>query len=386
MKSFFTICLIILGLPLAILPQATPVTTAGQVINAVMGDTSVPVPVTVTGFNNIGQFTLTMKFDTTRVRYVSSTTNPALQGMTVTYTHPSGNTQGKLVFTWTGASNVSLPDGSEIAGLVFHYITGTGNLNWSYTFGAVCQYKRYIGSTLSLLADLPKYQYYCNGGISNRSAPYTYAPAIASPVPGTIQVPLIVNGFATIGGLTLYLEYDPDIITYSNIFTKNAAFGSAFQVGEITTEDGRRVIVMQWFGNSVTLADGSTLCTLNFTYPQANCNPGILNWFDNGPSCEYSDAQANVLIDMPQQTYYFNGVVASGLPNTWTGNAGYAWNDAGNWNECGVPDLSKQVIIPDVAPQPYPVLTTAASCKSLLIRSGAVLTIATTGSITVGDD
>jgi hypothetical protein len=205
-------------------------------------------------------------------------------------------------------------------------------------------------------------------------------------VPGAIQVPVIVNGFTTIGGLTLYLEYDPGIISFSNTFTKNAAFGSTFQVGDNTSENGRRVIVMQWYGNSVTLADGSTLCTLNFTYPQANCNPGILNWFDNGPSCEYTDAQANVLIDMPQQSYYFNGIIASGILNTWTGNAGFAWNDAGNWNECGVPDLSKQVIIPDVSPQPYPVLTTSASCKSLRIQSGATLTIANTGSITVGDE
>jgi hypothetical protein len=364
--------------------QNAPVTFAGIVTTAVPGDPSIPVPVTVNSFNNIGQFTLTMKFDTTRVHFVSSTTNPLLPGMTVTYTSPSGNTMGKLVFAWTGASNTSLTEGSSMADLTFSYVTGTGILSWDYILGSVCQYKRYVGGVLTPLNDNPKDLFYINGGISNRTAPVTYAPIFSNPIPGAFPVPVTVNGFTGIGAITLYLEYDPAVIVYQNSYTKNPAFGSSFLVGDIPGTGGKKMIIIQWYGSAVTLADGSTLCTLNFNYPTASCNTCILGWYDNGPSCEYADGQGNVLIDMPQPDFYLNGLVAEGLLYTWTGNINGAWDNAGNWNACGIPDITRQVIIPDVSPNSFPVITGSASCKSIKIQTGATLTVSPTGAITVG--
>jgi hypothetical protein len=289
-----------------------PVTTAGVETDASEGGSEV-IPATVTGFSDIGQFTLTMCFDTTRVHFVSASTNPVLTGMTVTYHSPEGNTQGKLIFAWTGTSNVSLVDGSTLADLTFTYITGTGILSWTYMFGAVCQYQRYVNGSLTLLNDNPRYLFYLNGGISNRGAPVTFAPNIADPVPGPLPVPITVNDFVTIGALTLYLEYDPDIITYQGSFTKNPAFGSSFLVGDIAGNGGNRLIVIQWYGTEVNLDDESILCTLDFTYSTANGTYTALNWFDNGPSCEYADGDCNVLIDMPSGDYYKNGLIGSVL-------------------------------------------------------------------------
>ncbi len=380
-------CFLLASLP-ALQSQNAPLTTAGFVTTAVPGDPSIPVPITVTGFTNIGQFTLTMKFDTTRLHYVSSTTNQSLPGMTVTYTSPaSGFTQGKLIFAWTGVSNISLADGSSLANLTFSYINGTGILSWAYILGSVCQYKRYVSGVLTALNDSPKYLFYQNGGISNRTAPVTFAPALTNPVPGDLLVPITVNGFTYIRALNLYLEYDPAIITYQNSFSKNPAFGSSFIVGDIPGTGGKRIIVIQWYdGSAVTLADVSTLCTLNFTYPTASCSPCALGWFDNGPSCEYADGLGNVLIDMPQADFYLNGQVAEGLLYTWTGSISSAWNDAGNWNACGIPDITRQVVIPDVSPNSFPTITGTASCKSIKIQTGATLTISPTGSISVGDN
>jgi hypothetical protein len=368
--------------------QNAPLTTAGRVTNATPGNPSVPVAVTVTGFSSIGKFTLTMKFDTIKVHFVSATATPSLPGMTVTYTHPSGNTQGTLVFAWTGAgaSNVSLADGSSLANLTFHYISGTGILSWAYTYESVCEYKRYVNGNLTLLNDYPEYQYYLNGGISNRSAPVTFAPSFANPVPGALPVPITVNGFTDIGAITLYMEYDPAVITYLNTFTKNAAFGSSFQVGDQPGSGGKRLIVIGWYGNAVNLANGSTLCTLNFSYPSANCNPCALSWYDIGPSCEYANAAGDVLIDMPQSTYYINGLVAEGLQYTWTGTLNNDWSNAGNWNACGIPDITRKVIIPNVSPNSFPVITTAAYCKSVKIQSGATLSVGPTGSVTLGNN
>lgn len=308
-KKLIAFCIVLLVYSAAI-SQNAPVSNIGTVINAVPGTASVPV--TVTSFTNICQFTLTIKFDTTKIHYVSATTNPLLSGMTVSYTSPSGNTQGTILMSWTSATNLSLTNGASLAGLNFTYLTATGLLSWAYTYGAVCQYKSYINTVLTTLNDNPKYQYYINGGISNRAAPLTYAPYFAAPAAGSIQIPITVNNFTTIGALTLYLEYDTTVISYQNSFTKNAAFNSSFLVGIASSTGSKKMIVIQWYGSSVTLSNGATLCTLNFTYLNSS-NYSPLTWFDNGPSCEYADASGNVLIDMPAATYYINGTVGSGI-------------------------------------------------------------------------
>jgi hypothetical protein len=359
---------------------------AGRVTNAIPGGPSVPIPVTATDFTNIGQFTLSLEFDTTKVHYLSSSKNLSLPGMTVTYNHPSGNTIGKLVFAWTGASNVTLASESSIVNLSFAYVAGTGILGWAYNFGSVCQYKRYVGGVLTALNDTPKYQFYLNGGISNRTAPVTFAPTIANPVTGPLSIPVTANGFTDIGAFTLNLEYDPAFITYQNTFTKNPAFGSTFQVGDNPGTGSKRLIVVQWYGNSVNLANGATLVTLNFSYPTAYCDASPLTWFDNISSCEYADGPGDVLIDMPQSSYYMNSIVAEGIKTTWTGNASTAWDNSANWNSCGVPDISRNIVIPNVSPHSFPILTTAAFCKTIKIETGATVTVSPTGSITVGNN
>jgi len=355
------------------------------VTNAVPGDPAVPVNITVTSFNNIGKFTLTLKFDTLKVRYVSATTNTSLNGMTVTYTAPSGNTLGKLVLAWTGTSNISLDDGSAIAGLVFRYVNGTGILNWEYTYGSVCRYQRWVGGVLTTLADNPKYIYYLNGGISGRGAPVTIAPVIEDPVAGPVYLPVTVNNFTDVGGFTLYLEYDPAYISYASTFTKNPVFDFSFQVGDNPGFNGKRHLVIQWFGSPVNLSEGDTMCMLTFNYLAAQCNHSMLSWYDNGPTCEYSDGTGNMLIDMPQPSYYVNGLVQPGLPVTWTGNFSNAWDDPGNWSACGTPDNTRNVVIPDVSPNAFPVITSTTYCRSIEIQPGATVTVSSAGMVVVGD-
>jgi hypothetical protein len=181
------------------------------------------------------------------------------------------------------------------------------------------------------------------------------------------------------------MEYDPTIITYSGSFTKNPAFDASFLVGDSPASNGKRVIIISWFGSGITLANGSTLCTINFNYPSANCNACILKWFDNGPSCSYSDGAGDGLIDTPQATYYINGLVPVGLLPTWTGAVNSAWDNVSNWNACGVPDITRDVIIPNVSPNPFPIITTTGSCKTLKIQTGATLSVSPTGSLTVGN-
>ena len=384
MKLVTFICLILLVVSPGLHAQYAPVSSAGIITDAVPGDT-LPVHITVTDFTDIGHFTLTMKFDTTRVRFISASPNQVLQDMEIIYTPPSGNTQGKLVMMWTGEGNISLDDSASIAVLTFQYITGTGLLKWAYSFGSICTYKRYDGNLLVYLNDAPKSEYYFSGGISNRAAPVIFAPEIANPSAGELPVLLMVNNFNQIAGFTLYLEYDPSIITYQNSFIKNPAFDLNFLVTDNPGINGKRFIIFQWFGSALSLPGDAPFCTLNFSYPAPDCGSGALHWYDNGPTCEYSVITGDRLIDMPRSEYYIDGLIEPGLASVWTGIVSNDWQDTGNWSGCGLPDNSRKVIIPFVSTGYYPVISGEFGCHSLEIQPGASLLISPTGILSVGN-
>jgi hypothetical protein len=89
------------------------------------------------------------------------------------------------------------------------------------------------------------------------------------------------------------------------------------------------------------------------------------------------------LIDFPQTFYYINGRIDAGLPSIWTGNAGNDWDDPANWCECGVPDFSRDVIIPDMDNDIFPIISGNVNCQSIEIQPGASLIITTTGFLTI---
>lgn len=148
------------------------------------------------------------------------------------------------------------------------------------------------------------------------NAPVTTASTIGGAVPGTVEVAIIVTGFNNIGAISLSLDYDYSVLHFTG-GTPNPLLPS-FPAGEIDLSTGYRRITMGWFGSGVTLSDGSTIMTLSFTYLSGITS---LTWFDNGPSCEYADADFNVLNDLPTGDFYINGYVcgAIGVPGSITG-------------------------------------------------------------------
>jgi PKD repeat protein len=290
--------------------ENAPVTFAANITNAIPGTSSVPVPVKVTGFTDIAKFTLTMKFDTTRVRFVSATTNPLLPGMTVTYTKPAGGfLLGKLVLSWTNSSNFSLADSSTLADLVFSYTTGTGLLTWYFVGGEINEYKRYIAGTLTKLNDDPKYQYYKNGGISNRAAPVTTISTVTNAVPGQVSVPITANNFTDIGSCSLNFDYVSTGLTFTQGTASSSLPGAS--IGDSDLGNGKHRVTFGWYGASgVTLANGSVIMTIKFTYINGNTP---LEFYDDSESCEFTDEVGDVLIDLPTASYYHNGGVTPPL-------------------------------------------------------------------------
>jgi hypothetical protein len=326
--SFPFICLLCLTIRTVMAIDA-PITTAGVVTNAITGIGGVVVPISVKNFINIGKFSLTLKFDTAVIKYVSAALHPSFSGMSVVYSVQC--THGKLVITYPQGTGVTLPDLTHLVDLTFTYVSGTAQVVWGYS-GRVgwcsgictcnCQYYQYVGSNLVLCDDTPRSSHYIDGGVSNRTAPVTFAPVVGNAVNGNYNLPITVNNFTNISGISLEMRYDANILSYIGA-TPNAAFGSNFNVGANDDSLNIKKISMGWNNllGPVTLTDGSTLVTLNFDYSNANGGYSTLTWLANGQSCQYADGTyQQVLIDFPSSGYYKNGILFSSghfAPQTW---------------------------------------------------------------------
>jgi len=295
--------------------QTAPVTTAGSIINATTAPGAVVVPITVKNFVSIGSFTLTLRYKSTLVTYISAAPHSSFPGMTVVNTVTG--TIGKIVITWPQTpGGVTLPDETHLLDLTFTYLSSTSALAWSYTSGNVCQYQKYSGGSYILLTDSPKSSYYINGGISNRSAPVTFAPVINNPVPGNLSVPITVNNFTAIGAMTLTLEFNQAVLNYQNC-TPNPSMLANFVAGTSIGPNGKMLLTMSWYGN-LSLANGNTVATINFIYSNTSGSYSSLDWYDTGSSCEYADVLANPLLDTPTADYYKNGAVCTQYaPRVW---------------------------------------------------------------------
>jgi hypothetical protein len=160
-------------------------------------------------------------------------------------------------------------------------------------------------------------QIFSGPAVFAQNAPVTSAAFVGNAAPGSISVPLTVTGFTDIGAISLAIDYDYSVMHFTGS-TANPLLPS-FPAGELDLGTGFHRITMGWFGNGTSLDDGTTIITLHFNYFSGITS---LNWYDNGPSCEYADGNINVLNDIPTSTYYINGSVCGpvGDPGPVTGD------------------------------------------------------------------
>ncbi len=149
----------------------------------------------------------------------------------------------------------------------------------------------------------------CVSPLEAQNAPVTTLATVGNAVPGPVVVPVTVTGFNNIGAISLTIDY-----AYAGLHfvggSPHPQLGG-FAVGDQDLGNGRHRVTMGWFGSGASLADGSVIMSLTFTYIS-----GItaLEFYDSGPSCEYADGAFNVLNDIPQGAYYINGLVCGQVP------------------------------------------------------------------------
>jgi hypothetical protein len=144
-----------LVIPLAVHPQNAPVTTAATVEGSLPGE--VTVPVTVTGFSNIGAVSLSLDYNFTVIQFLQGTPNPQLSTL-LTGDYDFGTGIHRITVGWFGAG-VTLPDGDTLLNLSFTFTGGNTELTW-YDNGPSCEY---ADGDYNVLSDTPTTAYYING-------------------------------------------------------------------------------------------------------------------------------------------------------------------------------------------------------------------------------
>jgi hypothetical protein len=137
--------------------QNAPVTKAPEI--TCDPGTIVQVPITVSDFNNIGAFSLTMHYEDSVLIYQSFTNNSGFPNLMINGTVAGKITAGGLAYT---APGITLPDNSVFFTLTFLCNNGTTELLW-FDDGGSCEYTddQYIP-----LNDLPYGLFYKNGSVN----------------------------------------------------------------------------------------------------------------------------------------------------------------------------------------------------------------------------
>jgi hypothetical protein len=151
-----------------------------------------------------------------------------------------------------------------------------------------------------------------------QNAPVTTAASVMNAVPGQqITIPITTSTFKNIGSVSLSLDYDPNKLQFVSA-TINPLLAGNYNIGNTPISIDKNRLVMGWYNlNGASLPDNSIIVNYVFTYLSGS---PTLQWFENGPSCDFTDPLANKLNDIPTSSYYINGLVCGALPGTVTIN------------------------------------------------------------------
>jgi hypothetical protein len=126
--------------------------------------TQVDVPITVTGFEDVGAISLTLNFNPAVMQYASYSDNSGLIDFL-----EANNTTGVIRFSGTPVPPAELADGAALLTLTFNYISGNTSLTWDDSDDTWCEYGSYDPDFIPFCDD-PASTYYIDGSVSQQTA------------------------------------------------------------------------------------------------------------------------------------------------------------------------------------------------------------------------
>ena len=152
----------------------------------------------------------------------------------------------------------------------------------------------------------------------SQNAPITTAGSGSVCPGGTISIPLTVTSFNQIAAVSLQLDFNPTLLSYTGYTNLNSSISGCNVNEDLFSPTLHRIMVVWSDVNPIDLANGSKLVDLNFTLLSGSPVVSFNNIANGGGNCEYAGATANPLNDSPTATYYINATVT----NTGAGAAG----------------------------------------------------------------
>ncbi|MEI7982089.1 MAG: dockerin type I domain-containing protein, partial [Bacteroidota bacterium] len=173
-------------------------------------------------------------------------------------------------------------------------------------------------STLFVNVELPPPQF----------APVTTAGTKGVPDNAPVTIPVTVTGFDTITSLSLRMDYDPNVLTFTGYSNANPVLAGLI-VNDNHVSASLHKIIFTWSDiNPKSLPAASKIVDVNFTHLTGNCDLIWNNESNGGGDCEYADKNGDPLWDIPTSQFYINGQIFLQTGYKVSGN--FVYNNSAN--------------------------------------------------------
>lgn len=159
-------------------------------------------------------------------------------------------------------------------------------------------------------------------------------------------VPITVKGFTNTTAVNLQVEFDPAQLQFVGGTPSSLLDGMLINTVPVRGGSTLHKVILVWASSiPKTLPDNDTLASLTFTALSGPATLSFNNIASNGSNCEFGDATAEPMTDVPTENYYFIGTVtlqtlsanpfatdtlslcgSSQVLNAGNGYATYQWN------------------------------------------------------------
>jgi photosystem II stability/assembly factor-like uncharacterized protein len=145
--------------------------------------------------------------------------------------------------------------------------------------------------------------------IVSNPGPTTIAGIKGSLYDSIVHVPITVRNFTNISAISLRLDYDTTVLTYTGFSNLNSQL-SGLIINDVHVSSALHKLMISWANlTAQTLPFNTQILTLDFTYLSGTTALTWNNGAHSGAECEYADANGNPLNDSPTSTFYINGEV-----------------------------------------------------------------------------
>ncbi|MEI6575704.1 MAG: cohesin domain-containing protein [Bacteroidota bacterium] len=293
-----------------------PISTIAVVTSSL---TTATVNVSATNFVNVSSYNLDIVYDPAYATVTNVTPGPSAAGDLFNY---STSTPGHLTIGWGSTLAKTLTDGSVIFAISFSKVAnGLSALTWydPSTGSGTSYHCVFTDGSANTMNDDPYATYYHSGSLTftNTNAPITTISTQTACTGTVVNIPITVTNYSGIGSVSLQISYNPSVLTWISGTNTSGMTTNSFNVPTAGT------LIIGGFnsiGSGVTMADGSTIYTLSFTY---NGGTSALSFVDDGSSCQFAGPTPSfsTLGDSPSSTYYIAGGISQLAVPAITGQA-----------------------------------------------------------------